>query len=135
MLAKVGIQVELEYPDSGGYNKYRFNGWSGLLAQHTRNLPTINLTNAFYWPETSGQFPSLQRPEGLLDVLNKSLGTPTQEAALGQQMTQIMADNSMIIPLFYVTEMYALQTNVHDTGYFDWSATTVYTPEKIWLSK
>jgi hypothetical protein len=41
----------------------------------------------------------------------------------------------MIIPIYYIYEMYVVQPNVRDTGYCEWSATTVNTPEKTWLSK
>ena len=38
-LAKVGITVELNFPDMGGYMHARFNGWNnGFMAQHTRAL-------------------------------------------------------------------------------------------------
>ena len=50
-------------------------------------------------------------------------------------MTKMMADDVMFIPLYYVYEMYAIQPNVHDTGYCEWSSTSVSTPEAIWLSK
>ena len=41
----------------------------------------------------------------------------------------------MIVPIYYVHEMYVVQPNVHDTGYTEWSSTTINTPEVTWLGK
>ena len=136
-LGEVGIQVELEFPDGGGYNARRFkDGWhNAFMAQHTRMLATTNITNNFYWQEVTGQWPSLKRPEGLLNKIDASLRTLVPEDGKMQELTRIAADDAMIIPIYYIYEMYVVQPNVHDTGYCEWSATTVNTPETTWLSK
>jgi peptide/nickel transport system substrate-binding protein len=136
-LAAVGIQAELETPDSGGYTQMRFNGgWTnGFLAQHTRALATFNLTYNFYFPETTGQFPSLMRPSGFLDKVAVSLKTPAPDAKLGQELTRMLTDDLTVIPIYYVNEMYILQPNVKDSGYNEYSAGTISTLEKAWLSK
>jgi peptide/nickel transport system substrate-binding protein len=136
-LGEVGIQVELEFPDGGAYTALRWkDGWhNALMAQHTRMLATTNITNNFYWLEITGQWPSLKRPEGLLDKLDASLKTLAPEDAKMQELTRIAAEDVMIIPIYYIYEMYVVQPNVHDTGYCEWSASTVNTPETTWLSK
>ncbi|HEJ83037.1 MAG TPA: ABC transporter substrate-binding protein, partial [Desulfobacteraceae bacterium] len=36
-LSEIGIEAELEFPDTGGYTAKRWkDGWTGLMAQHTR---------------------------------------------------------------------------------------------------
>jgi hypothetical protein len=52
-----------------------------------------------------------------------------------EELTRIIIDDTMIIPLYHISEFRILQPNVHDTGYFEWEAGTVYTPERMWLSK
>jgi peptide/nickel transport system substrate-binding protein len=136
-LAAVGIQVDLETPDSGGYTQMRFGGgWTnGFLAQHTRNLSTFNLTYNFYYPELTQQFPPLKRPDGLLDKLAVSIKTPAPDPKLGQELSKMLADDLTVIPIYYVNEMYILQQNVRDSGYNEWAAGTISTLEKAWLSK
>jgi len=136
-LAAVGIQAELETPDSGGYTQMRFGGgWTnGFLAQHTRALATFNITYNFYFPEQTQQFPPLQRPSGFLDKLSTSLKTPAPDPKLGQELTRMLTDDLTVIPVYYVNEMYILQPNVKDSGYNEWSAGTISTPEKAWLAK
>ena len=136
-LGEIGIQVELEFPDGGGYTALRWkDGWrNAFMAQHTRMLATTNITYNFYWQTITGQWPSLKRTEGLLEKLDASLKTINPEDAKGQELTKMMAEDVMIVPIYYIYEMYVVQPNVHDTGYCEWSATTVFTPERAWLSK
>jgi hypothetical protein len=98
-------------------------------------LATFNITYNFYWQTITGQWPSLKRTEGLLDKLDASLRTVNPEDAKGQELTKMMAEDLMIVPIYYIYEMYVVQPNVHDTGYCEWSASTVFTPETAWLSK
>jgi peptide/nickel transport system substrate-binding protein len=135
-LGEVGINVELEFPDGGKYTAYRWKGWqNGFLAQSVRILATTNITYNFYWHTITGQFPSFKRPDGFVDKIDTSLKTLVPEKARMEELTKIMIDEVMVIPINYSHESRILQPNVHDTGYFEWEAGTVYTPEKIWLSK
>jgi peptide/nickel transport system substrate-binding protein len=136
-LGEVGIQVELEFPDGGGYSALRWkDGWrNAFLAQHTRMLATTNISYNFYWQTVTGHMPSLKRPEGLVDKINASLRTLAPEDAKMQELTRMQIEDAMIIPIYYVFEMYVVQPNVRDTGYCEWSATTTNTPERTWLSK
>jgi peptide/nickel transport system substrate-binding protein len=136
-LADVGIQMDLEFPDGGAYTSIKFkDGWkNGFITNHTRMLATFNITYNYYWQTVASSFISMKRPEGLLQKLDASLRTLAPEDARGQELTRMTAEDAMFIPLYYVYEMYVLQPNVHDTGYCEWSASTVNTPEKTWLSK
>jgi peptide/nickel transport system substrate-binding protein len=136
-LSEVGIQMEPEFPDGGGYSALRFkDGWqNGFLAQAVRILATTNITYNFFWHTVTGHLPSLKRPEGFVNKIDASLNTLAPEKTRMEELTRIMIDNAMIIPIYYISEFRILQSNVHDTGYFEWEAGTVYTPEKIWLSK
>ncbi len=137
-LGAVGITVDLQTPDNGGYTKLRFDGgWkNGFLAQHTRALATFNITYNFYFPERNPlQFPPLVRPAGFLDKLNQSIATPLPDPQMGKDLTKMLNDDLTVIPIYYVNEMYILQTNVKDSGYNEWSASTIWTPETAWLSK
>ena len=52
-----------------------------------------------------------------------------------EELTRIQAEDIMTIPLYNVSEIYIFQQNVHDTGFLEWSASTVCTPEAMWLGK
>jgi len=135
-LMEVGIQVEMEFPDNGGYTNYRFNGWrDGLMAQHTRALANFNSTFSIYFLPAFKQFPSLKRAPGLIEAIEASMKTPAPAAKEGQALTKLIAQDTMVIPVYYVYEMYITRTTVHDTGYADWSGSTIFRPENAWLSK
>lgn len=135
-LGNIGIQVELEFPDMGGYMNYRFKGWSnGFMAQHTRALANFNSTFSIYFLPGYKQFPSLKRTEGLIELIEASNRSPEPSAEKGQPLTRLIAQDTMVIPLYYVYELYITRPNVHDTGYTEWSGSTVFIPENAWLSK
>lgn len=135
-LSEVGIKAELEFPDGGKYTEYRWKGWqNGLLAQAVRILATTNITYNFYWHTVTGHLPSLKRPDGFVKKIDESLKTLSPDKSRMEELTRMMIEDITVIPIYYVSEFRILQPNVHDTGYFEWEAGTVYTPEKIWLSK
>jgi ABC-type oligopeptide transport system substrate-binding subunit len=86
-------------------------------------------------PEVSSVISSLLRPPGFLDKLDASIRTAAPEQKFGQELSKMLVDDLTIIPIYYVSEMYILQPNVKDSGYNEWSAGTISTPEKAWLSK
>jgi len=98
-------------------------------------LATTNIAYSYRWQTESGQFPSLKRAPGLVEKIDASLSTLSPDEKKMQEMTRVMADDAMFIPLYDVYEMYVIQQNVHDTGYCQWSSTTINTPESTWLSK
>jgi peptide/nickel transport system substrate-binding protein len=135
-LTDVGIQADMEFPDNGGYMAYRFNGWkNGLMAQHTRALANFNQTFSIYFLPGFKQFPSLKRTPGLIDLIEASVRADAPSAEKGQPMERLMFQDTMVIPVYYVYEMYIARPNVHDTGYAEWSGSTVFLPENCWLSK
>ena len=136
-LGEVGIEADLEFPDGGGYMAYRWkNGWHNAFLVHAvRMLPTTNIFCSFQWHTVTGQWPSLKRPEGFVDKIDKSLKTLNPDRSKMEELTKIQADDVMTIPLYHVSEIYILQPNVHDTGFLEWSPSTVCTPEAMWLGK
>jgi peptide/nickel transport system substrate-binding protein len=135
-LGEVGIQVELEFPDMGGYTTYRFQGWkNAFMAHHTRALPNFNSSFQMYFHPGWKQFPSLKRPDGLVEAIEASTKTPEMGAEKGQPISRSIAKETAVIPVYYVYELYVLRPTVHDTGYGDWGGSTVYMPHNAWLSK
>jgi peptide/nickel transport system substrate-binding protein len=135
-LEDVGIQAELEFPDMGGYMNYRFQGWhNGFMVHHTRALANFNLSFSIYFLPNYKQFPSLQRTDGLIPAIEASNNTPEPSKEKGQPLERIIYEDAMVIPLYYVYELYVLRSTVHDTGYTKWSGSSVFSPENVWLSK
>jgi peptide/nickel transport system substrate-binding protein len=135
-LAAIGIQAEMEFPDMGGYMNYRFQGWSnGFMCQHTRALANFNSSFSIYFLPAYKQFPSLKRTDGLIEMIEASNRSPEPSSEKGQPMERLIAQDTMVIPLYYVYELYITRSTVHDTGYTEWSGATIFKPEDAWLSK
>jgi hypothetical protein len=103
-LTNIGIQVEMEFPDMGGYMNYRFKGWSnGFMAQHTRALANFNSSFSIYFLPAYKQFPSLKRTDGLIELIEASNRSPEPAES---QPWKLIAQDTMVIPLYYVYELY-----------------------------
>lgn len=134
-LGAVGIEVELEFPDSGGYANYRFNGWDGFMAMHTRVLSNYNQSCELYWLVSGKQWPDLQRPAGLEDAITASAKTEKMDSAAGQKISQIIADDMMIIPIYNVNDYWVCKDSVHDFGFGDWGGSTWALWAEGWLEQ
>ena len=132
-LAEIGITVELEFPDSGGYNNYRSNGWDGMLAQHFRAAPNLsNMLNIYLVPDTS--LVDMKRPDGLLDALKIAREAPEQDFDLLSDVYQIMQDDVTMIPIFNIYDTYINQPYFHDAEFSFWGSSTMALQNQMWLS-
>lgn len=144
MLGEVGINAELEFPDSGGYSNYRFNGWDGILIQHTRSLPVIATTFALYFDvqldEDTGEYSYLYmkeawRPDKEMYEAAQAAGTSLeQDDALDREVHRIIMENLVAIPMYNLYETYIIKNNVRDTGFGFYSAGTTFLPWDAWKS-
>ncbi len=134
-LGQVGIDVELEFPDSGGYSNLRFNGWTGLLAQHTRAFPNIHNMYMYYIDNSAGYFPSMKRPNEVIELFNESVKTPEIEEEYVEEINRIIMEEMIVIPLYHIGDTYILRDYVHDTGFTEWGSSTMFIPEDSWISK
>lgn len=142
MLGEVGINVELEFPDSGGYSDYRYGGWDGLLMQHTRSLSQVASTFALYFDvtldeETGGYkylyMPSCWRPDDELYAAEQAAGeAPEADDALLGEVHKIILDNMVCIPVYNIMDAYIIRDTVHDTGFAEWGASTRFLPQEAW---
>jgi ABC-type oligopeptide transport system substrate-binding subunit len=68
-------------------------------------------------------------------MIEASSRSPEPSAEKGQPLERLIAQDTMVIPLYYVYELYITRPTVHDTGYAEWSGSTIFIPENAWLSK
>ena len=145
MLRDVGINVEVEFPDSGGYSDLRFGGWDGLMAQHTRSFAQASLNFSMYFgvsedPANPGGLRhttmiSAWRPyEEMYNAAQEASRAPEADPELLQVMHRIIMDNMMCIPLWNIFEFYIMNENIRDTGYAEWSSNTIFMPQDAWIA-
>ncbi|MBQ8975666.1 MAG: ABC transporter substrate-binding protein [Oscillospiraceae bacterium] len=145
MLSAIGITVELEFPDSGGYSNYRYGGWTnGFLVQHTRSLASIGSTFGLYFDvsqdEETGEYswtymPSAWRPAEELYAAEQAAGaTPEMDNDLLKEVHAQVLDNLVCIPIYNLPDCFIMKNTVHDTGFAEWGAGTIWLPSEAWMS-
>ncbi|MBN1255511.1 MAG: ABC transporter substrate-binding protein [Deltaproteobacteria bacterium] len=135
-LGEVGIKVDLDFVDYGRYSEYRRKGWhNALLCQPIAVFPNYNQTLDFYFSAKSPDFPSLARPAGFDELIQKSISTVEAKKRNIQNVLEKMFDETMVIPINEVGRGYAVQNYVHDTGHLEWGSWTNWTPDRAWMSK
>ena len=142
MLGEVGINVELEFPDSGGYSDYRYGGWDGMLMQHTRSLSQIGSTFGLYFDVTEDEenggykylyMPSCWRPNDEMYAAQQAAGTaPEADDELLGEIHKIILDYMVCIPVYNLIDAYVIRDTVHDTGFAEWGASTRFLPADAW---
>jgi peptide/nickel transport system substrate-binding protein len=88
-LDAVGITVELQFPDSGGYLNQRKSTWDGMLAQHMRALSNINTTYRIYIDPSIGDLPDMMRSDEILAAVQASFSGHGRRA-LTKAVNQLM---------------------------------------------
>ena len=132
MLAAVGINAEVEFPDSGGYSAYRSNGWDGLLVQHTRAFADMSSSFWFYF---SDEYNLLSRmwfgPDEMQDLIAESRRT-VENGALLKEMHKIVLENQLVIPVYNLMDGWVYNPEVKDGNHLYWGG-TMFMPGDIWL--
>ena len=133
MLAKIGIECAVEFPDSGGYSNYRSTGWDGLLVQHTRAFSAMETSFWFYF---SDEYNLLTRmwfgPERMQELIDESRRT-MENAPLLQEMHKIVMDNMLLIPVYNLMDGWVYKPNLVDGNHLYWGA-TMFMPSEMWIS-
>jgi ABC-type transport system substrate-binding protein len=135
-LAKIGINVELEFPEEGKMQEYRFgkSGWGeGLIFHEWANWPLITGQISFYWNHNPDQFFDLKWPDGLWEQAQKALKTTNVEKAEMQKFTRMIFDDVTVIPVYELTKVIFSGNGVHDTNILNFGFFADWTPADAWL--
>jgi ABC-type transport system substrate-binding protein len=138
-LAAVGIEAKLDYADPGRWTEIRTkSGWKdALLFTYNGFFTNVPRSMVFVFSERRADNASMARPPGCEDLLQKILATQNfeEQKVLMQQMSKLLYDNCMYVPLYFPATMVVTQKNVHDTGIYAHSQLVQWAPEKAWISK
>lgn len=142
MLGEVGINVNLQFPESGGYTDIKMNGWTGMLGQMWRNLPNIQSSFVLWFdgipPEEEGGewthfwMPSAYRPEQKVHELEQAAAaTETVDNEKVEAILQCFMEEMLAIPVYYTYDAYVIKNRVHDSAYGFYSF--VFKPADVWV--
>jgi peptide/nickel transport system substrate-binding protein len=132
-LSKVGIEVELDYPDPGRYFQTLMGTWhNAAIFMHMSDLPNFNesLSDLF-----NMAIPSWQRSPDFTQAYKTSLASPEPDAELIRHCTDLMTQYAAIIPVNESGAGWAVQSYVMDAGILEKSRGHWWKPEQTWLNK
>lgn len=131
MLADVGITAELQFPDAGGYATIRSTGWDGLILGGFRAFPNPYTTFYLYLDKAQMFMVSVARPDGWAEALDAALAAPAPDPKLLSELNKIILENATLIPVYNMTDNWAMKLNVHGGGYGEYDRCTL---ANAWLS-
>jgi peptide/nickel transport system substrate-binding protein len=99
-LDKVGIQVELEFPEPAKYNQYQTVSWkNALLFATIGENGNYNVTFGYMLGIPLPNFKSMKQPTNWPEIYNAVMLTPQVDPKLQQKAIYAVYDEATLIPL------------------------------------
>jgi peptide/nickel transport system substrate-binding protein len=135
-LGKVGIKVELDFPEYAKYLQYRQGKWNNaLLLQPAGGFPNYNSYFTAYMATDSGVWLSLKRPDNFQAAIEESLSTTSPDVNKIKGLISKMYDEATVIPIHDTGQGTALQKPVEGGGFMTRGIQFLWEPWNVWLNK
>ncbi len=132
MLSEVGITADVQFPDAGGHATLRNEGWDGIIVGGFRNFANPYLTFFLSFDPFQMFTVSAARPENWMGILFGATAPPEPDAALYADAHKALLTNLTTIPVYNMSDNWAIKKNVHDTHYGEYERCNL---ESAWISK
>ncbi len=74
-----------------------------------------------------------------MEELHAAYQDASRQEAVNDEKIQVahklLLENMCCVPVYNISDYYIIRNNVHDTGFTEWSANTVWLPAEAWMSK
>jgi peptide/nickel transport system substrate-binding protein len=135
-LSKIGIQVELEFPEPAKFVEFQQGTWKNALIYYSvGQSPNYNQTFGFSFASPRTNYKSLKNPDKWLDLMNETNGAPAMDPKIMQKLVQTLYDDTTVIPINYSTAMWVVKDSVQDSGIGTRGGTPYWNAENAWKSK
>jgi hypothetical protein len=131
----VGIQAELQNPQSGAWAAMQTGTWkNGCLfgAGAASANPNVGWNN---YGQGSTWWQSMKRPESFNALYNNSLASLKLDPVLLKQCEASLYNDVTTIPLFITPTTWAVTDAVQDSGLGTRNLFSWFEPQNLWLSK
>jgi ABC-type transport system substrate-binding protein len=117
-LAKVGITVDLQFPESSSWQSFLTNPWSnGLAYTQINEYPNMNTAMDVYFADPGGfYYKSTKKPDGWRDLYSKSAHTPLPDPAVFKEISAAFYNDATFCPVFYGAYAYVVSPKLKDTS-------------------
>jgi peptide/nickel transport system substrate-binding protein len=139
-LKAIGITATIETDSYAAWTDLANKGWNNGMMWMTFGATDTNYASYLdrYFGKNTVAYPSVAKPAGLQDLIVQALATPdfNTEKTLCQQCVTILTNDCTGIPIYIGDASYALQKNVHDTGFDQLGGSGFrWTVQKAWMGK
>lgn len=132
MLAAVGIECELDFPDSGGYMSLRNGGWEGILMHPMRIGTNFSTYMQLYFDYNGKYMVSAKRPDNWEAMTREQSNTVTIEENLVEGLNRALYETVTAIPMYQIVDNWVERPNVHDSNLYVYMLINF---SDLWLSK
>ena len=136
MMENVGITTNISFPEAGAVTNLTQAGWEGIVTGMARSQASITtLFRRFIDPGFTYNV-SIFRPDTdeFRDLYALSRSTPNMEDLIMRDLSRVIMDDMIVIPVYDTFESYVVRKGIHDSGFTEYGATTIYLPQDIWRS-
>jgi len=135
-LGKIGIQVELDFPEPAKFVEYQQGTWkNALIYAQVGQSPNYNQTFGFSFASPRTNYKSLKNPDKWFDLMNETNSAPAMDPKIMQKLTQVLYEDTTVIPISYATAMWVVKDGVQDSGIGTRGGTPYWNAENVWKSK
>ena len=136
-LAKIGITVDVQYPDAGKFTTdYWFGKWqNGAVYEPIAGFPNYMLIFSILFNPTTNWHPSWQRTTEWLEVYNAALNAPAPDTKLMKAATDLLTKYALLIPINEGGRGWVYQKYVMDAGVLETNLPPFLRLERAWLNK
>lgn len=134
MLRLIGIEADMEFPESGLVTELRtVSGWEGLMLGTFLSASSAPTTYRIQLDPTYQYYISTWRPvEEMMPDYDMMRRTPAFDVGIFQSLHSIMAENMIIIPILTSNTTYIVRNCVRDAEFGFWGLGTVFRIENMW---
>ena len=135
-LKEAGIEATLDFQDATRMTNTTQKGWkNGLLMPVTGLLVSLRSFSQRFASTTASV--SMFKPSGWQEKVDATVAQPDDNKRLSQyrELTKIMFDQVMVIPLWTSPELSAMDKKIHDIKWTKGGHPRFYEPQDAWLSK
>jgi ABC-type transport system substrate-binding protein len=135
-LSKIGMQVDLQFPDSAKWAEINTNPWkNGILYTSVNEWGNQNVGFNYYYGTPAAIYKSVAKPEGWAALLEASKATPEPDPTMLKKMENMIYDNSMLIPIYNGSNIWAQYSYVQDSGVGTHGLPAWFDPDNVWFNK
>jgi peptide/nickel transport system substrate-binding protein len=134
-LKEAGIDAELDLADANRMTDMQNNGWKNGL--YVPGFPVIPNIRSLSFRLAGGYHVSMARSADWQAKVDATVAQPDVQKQLTQykELTQILFDEAMIVPLWTKPDISAVDKKVHDLKWTQGGHPRFYEPQDAWLSK